>query len=197
LFGVSCNDGQLSASLKLSCTSCNSNVGKKKVPPTGARVFVWQFQEKLWTELDKVTLALGEDTPYSVDLAAQGFSCDDALTAVVGFPVGPGHYERPETEALVNDIAIGAGLAYDFDTEQTEYFLYCDPQNIVRAEAVIYNFINQKVSSTVTLDAPADGSAGQEAVTWKGAGANKSSENEIVVFLGYDAQDAVQCSHFL
>ncbi|HIN85121.1 MAG TPA: hypothetical protein EYN06_01480 [Myxococcales bacterium] len=193
----SCQNGQWSATLNVDCISCSNDFGKKKVPPTGARTFLWQFQDNLWTELDTLDLELGTDTPYSADLSALGVTCEAIATAVVIFPTGPGYYGAPDAITLVKGAAQGGGLAYDFETEKTKYVLYCNSKNVIRAEAIIYTFTSKKVAHTISLNAPIEGGTGLEATSWKGVGANTSSRHNLVVFFGYDGQDVIQCAHFL
>ncbi len=194
LDNIICENGQWMADVTLKCTLCGPGISDI-VTPTGVRVFLWQYSQDVWTKLETLSLSLDTQSPHAIDLTALGATCDDVDTAVVLVPTGPSTYGSPEFEGLNRGAGNGGGMfGKESEPKTADYTVYCDPNAAVRAEAVLYNYVTMKKRTTISLSPPTGDDGGG---AWTGVGPSKEAWVEMLLLVGYDAEDVIQCSTFL
>ena len=191
-----CEDGQWTADITLRCSVCDAGISSHVIP-TKVGVYLWQYSQDLWTKSERLSLSLDTQTSHTVDLSALGATCGDVDTAVVLVPTGPMTYGSPEVEGLNRGGGNGGGMIGKGNgLKIADYKFYCNPDLAVRAEAVLYNYVAMKKTKTITLSPPT-GEDDQGKETWTAEGSTMEFSSHILVLLGYDAQDVIQCSTFL
>ena len=190
---VTCESGQWTADVTLECWACEGTF-KNVVPPTAARIYLWEFTENQWSAVDTLSLKVDAEKSHTVDLTAHGVSCDDVATALAWFPIGAGYYGDPKFSTLNRGASWGGG--YGGGPTQTKFQFSCDPAVAVRADLTIYNYRQMKSKKTFAMNPPPAGETGLKAKRWTFEGPTPSPSTELVVFLGYDAQDNIQCARF-